>query len=357
MSAASNPVRIAMIGAGFIAEHYLTALQSIRDHDVVTVMARDQAKGRALADRFGVPDVDPNVAAVAARGDVDLAIVALPHDLHVDVIETLAAAGIGLVCTKPLGRNADEAARCYRAVEQAGVWHGYAESAVYAPGLAEAHRLATSGAIGRVLWVRAREAHGHPHHHARDPERMGGGPLRGLGIHCVAIGRLMFDGAMPTEVFAWGDRLHRDDVEVEDNVLLIARFDDGRIVQVESSWTHVAGLDVRTEIHGSDGWIHTDETGATGVGAFTGGSAGEVVEKAGSDVGWLRPVPDEVHTYGFHAELQHFVRCFRDGSTASQTFRDGVIDNAVVDAGYRAMQQQAWVPVVYPDAVRSDAAG
>lgn len=177
---------------------------------------------------------------------------------------------------------------------------------------------------------------------------MGGGPLRGLGIHCVAIGRLLLDGMLPTEVFAWGDRLHRNDVQVEDNVLLIARFADGRIAQVESSWTHVAGLDVRSEVHGSDGWIHIDETGSTGIKAFTGGSAGVVVEKAGSDTGWITPVPEEVHAYGFHTQLRHFVESFNLGELPSQTFRDGVIDNAVVDAGYRAMAAHSWVPVNYP---------
>lgn len=344
----SVPARVAVLGAGFIADHYLRALGSIRGHEVAVVMSRTAHSARSLADKYEVPDIAATVEEVVARGDIDLAIIALPHDLHVPVVKTLAAAGIGIVCTKPLGRSGAEAETCLAAVTDAGVWHGYAESAVFAPALAAAHRYVKGGAIGKVLWVRSREAHGHPHTHARDPERMGGGPLRGLGIHCIAIGRLMLDGAAPVEAFAWGDCLYREDVEVEDNVLLMLRFADGRVVQVESSWTHVAGLDVRTEVHGSDGWIQVDETGGSDIKMFSGGNVGVVVEKGGSENGWLHPVPEETFTYGFHAQLEHFVHAFNAGETPSQTFRDGVIDNTIVDAGYRAMSEQRWVPIRYP---------
>lgn len=346
-----SDVRIGMLGAGFVAEFYLRALESVRFHTVTVVASRNAEAAATLAKHFDVPTVVGSTEELAARDDVDLVVVALPHDSHVDAIETLAAAGKAVVCTKPLGRNADEAARCLSAVERAGVWHGYAESAVFVPSIVEARRLVDGGAIGDVTWVRAREAHAHPHGYARDLERMGGGPLRGIGIHCVALGRYFFDGALPVEVFAWGERLARTDVESEDSVLMIVRFADGRVTQVESAWTHVPGLDVRTEIHGSNGWIGTDETGSTGIRVFAGAGVGSVLEKAGSDRGWLVPVPDEPAVYGYQGELDHFVRAFRAGEPPRQTLRDGVIDNAIVDAGYVSMRERRWVPVGYPDVV------
>lgn len=344
MKSSTRPVRIAILGAGFVADFYLRALQSIRGHDVVVLMARSAEKGRALADRYGVPEVATSVGEVVAREDIDLVLVALPHDLHVQVVREVTAARKALVCTKPLGRNAAEAAECLRMVREAGVWHGYAETEVFAPGLVKAKALADSGAIGKVLSVRAREAHGHPHAHARIPERMGGGPLRGLGCHCVAIGRWFLGGAdnLPQEVMAWGDRLYRDDVQSEDNAVAIVRFEDGRITQVEAGWTHVAGLDVRNEIHGSHGWIGTDETGSTGVHAFAGRDAGYVLEKAGASTGWMTPVAQEPWVYGYHGELAHFIETFAAGATPRQTFEDGLIDNAVIDAAYRSMTSRTW---------------
>lgn len=342
-SAAKPPVRIALLGAGFVADFYLRALQYVRGHEVVLLMARSVEKGRALAERHGVPEVVATVAEAVNRADVDLVLVALPHDLHVQVVREIAAAKKALVCTKPLGRNAAEAAEILRMARAASVWHGYAETEVFAPGLVKAKELADSGAIGRVLSVRAREAHGHPHAHARDPERMGGGPLRGLGCHCVAIGRwFLGPDNPPSEVMAWGDRLFREDVRSEDSAIAIVRFADGRVAQIEAGWTHVPGLDVRNEIHGSHGWIGTDETGSTGVHAFAARDAGYVLEKAGASTGWMTPVAQEPWVYGYHGELAHFVDCFARGVVPRQTLEDGVIDNAVVDAAYRSMKSRAW---------------
>ena len=339
----ARPARIAILGAGFVAEFYLQALKSVRNHDVVVVMARSREKARALADRHGVPEVATRVAEVLAREDIDLVLVALPHDLHVEVVREITAAGKALVCTKPLGRNSVEAAACLRMADEAGVWHGYAETEVFAPGLVKAMALVQSGAIGKVLSVRAREAHGHPHAHARDVQRMGGGPLRGLGCHCVAIGRwFLGPDNPPLEVMAWGDRLYREDVSSEDTAVAIVRFADGRIAQVEAGWTHVAGLDVRNEIHGSHGWIGTNETGSTGVHAYAGRDAGYVLEKAGSSTGWMTPVAQEPWVYGYHGELAHFIECFNAGQRPRQTFRDGFIDNAVIDAAYRSIASRAW---------------
>jgi len=339
-------VRIGVLGAGFVADFYLRSLEHVRGHEVTAISGQSQERATAMAARFGIPNVVQGVQDLVSRPDVDLVLIAIPHDLHVDAVTAAAAAGKALVCTKPLGRNADEARACLDAVEAAGVWHGYAETEVFAPGIVKAKQLVDAGAIGRVTWVRAREAHGSPHAHARDRDRMGGGPLRGLGCHCVAIGRWFLEGAQPAEVMAWADRLVRDDVTAEDSAVMLVRFDDGRMVQVEVGWTHLAGLDVRNEIHGSHGWIGTDETGSTGITAFAGRPAGYVMEKAGASQGWITPVPDEPWTYGYHAELDHFVDCFRRGVQPRQTLHDGFIDNAVVDAGYRSIVSRSWEPVV-----------
>lgn len=341
-----RPVRIGVLGAGFVADFYLRALQFVRGHEVTAIVARTAGKGQAVADRHGIPTVFPTLHQMLDR-DVDLVIVALPPDLHVDAVREIAAAGKAVICTKPLGRNSTEAAACLTAVREAGVWHGYAETEVFAPGLVKAKELVDSGAIGRVTSVRAREAHGHPHEHARDAERMGGGPLRGLGCHCVAIGRWFIGyDTRPLEVFAWGDRLTRDDVTTEDFGIAIIRFEDGRVAQVEAGWNHMAGLDVRNEIHGTHGWIGTDETGDTGVRAFAGKPAGFVVEKAGSTTGWITPVPDEPFVYGYHSEMAHFVESFAAGVAPRQTFEDGYIDNAVIDAAYNSIASRQWQPVV-----------
>ena len=127
--------------------------------------------------------------------------------------------------------------------------------------------------------------------------------------------------------------------------IAIVRFDDGRVAQIEAGWNHHAGLDVRNEIHGSHGWIGTDETGETGIRAFAGNPATFVVEKAAVTTGWIAPVPEEPFTYGYVGEMAHFVECFAAGVAPRQTFEDGFVDNAVIDAAYRSITSGRWEAV------------
>jgi predicted dehydrogenase len=135
---------------------------------------------------------------------------------------------------------------------------------------------------------------------------------------------------------------------------MLVRFTDGSLAQVEVGWGHKAGLDVRVEVHATDGYLRTDATGETGLRAFAGRQAGYVVEKATADRGWIAPVPDEAIACGYHGTLDHLVQCFRRGQTPRQTLRDGSVDNAIIDAGYRAARSRQWEPVEIPDRAPAD---
>src|SRR5919197_103257 len=89
------------------------------------------------------------------------------------------------------------------------------------------------------------------------------------------------------EVMAWGERLvHHKKTKGEDNALLVLKFSSGGIGHCELSWTTKGGLDLRNEVHGSEGSVFTDVTRGTPMHSFTGQSAGYVIEKADLDFGW-----------------------------------------------------------------------
>src|SRR5205823_9536413 len=95
-------------------------------------------------------------------------------------------------------------------------------------------------------------------------------------------------------------------------------------------------LDLRNEIHGSEGSIFTDVTRGTPIAAFTTRSAGYVVEKADIDFGWTRSLPEEAFAYGYQAEMRHFVECVRNGVTPRETYEDGYVVNCILEAGYQS---------------------
>ncbi len=345
-----NHVRIAMLGSGFVAEFYMQGLANVNRQSVVVAYSRTEATAHRLASKWKIPETSTDLDAVIARNDVDLFIVALPNFQHEEVCVKLAKAGRAIVCTKPLARNADEARRIFEAVEKAKVFNGYAETEVFAPAVVKAKQQIEAGAIGEVLWVRSREAHGGPHMPwFWKKENTGGGALNDLGCHCVEAARYFFGkGKKVKRVMAWGARLtHHDKTDAEDNALLLMEFEGGGLGHCELSWSARGGLDLRNEIHGSQGVIFTDVTRHTPITTFSLPGTGYLIEKAESETGWTFPLPEEAFTYGYQGEMRHFVDCLLEGRPPRETFEDGYIVNLLLDAGYRSMESGNWENVSY----------
>jgi predicted dehydrogenase len=343
-------VRVAMLGSGFVADFYMQGLQNVNGHEVAVNYSRDSHRAVEFARKWGVPESTANLDALISRDDIDLYVIALPNEAHLPVSLALSKARKNQVCTKPLARTRRESKQMLDAADQSGAMHGYAETEVFAPCVVKAREVIEQGGVGRVLWVRSRESHGGPHSaHFWDVERTGGGAMNDLGCHCIAAARYFFGKNDPiTEVMAWGARLvHHDKTAGEDNALLVLKFASGGIGHCELSWTTKGGLDLRNEIHGSEGSVFTDVTRGTSITAFSTQPTGYVIEKAELNVGWTRPLPEEAFAYGYQAEMRHFVECVRDGKQPRETYHDGYIVNCVLDAGYESMRSHRWVPVEY----------
>jgi predicted dehydrogenase len=337
-----------MLGSGFVAEFYMQGLANVNGQEVVVNYSRTAKRARGFARRWGIGATSTNLDHVVSRDDIDLYIIALPNQEHLPTSLKLAQARRNQVCTKPLARNRDEAKQMYIAAEKSGAIHGYAETEVFAPAVVKAREMIEAGGLGRVLWVRSRESHSGPHSsHFWDVEQTGGGALNDLGCHCIEAARFFFgkqDRVM--EVMAWGATLvHGGRTKGEDNALLVLKFESGGIGHCELSWTTKGGLDLRNEIHGSEGSIFTDVTRSTALTSFTPKPAGYVIEKADISFGWTRPLPEEAFAYGYQAEMRHFVECVRDGRQPRETYEDGYIVNCILDAGYESMQKSKWVKV------------
>ncbi|HEX7473867.1 MAG TPA: Gfo/Idh/MocA family oxidoreductase [Candidatus Limnocylindrales bacterium] len=342
-----DPVRIGMLGSGFIADFYLAGARLVADAAVVANYSRSAERGAALAARYGIARTYDTIDALCAADDVQLVIVALPNHLHLEAVRAATAHGRAVVCTKPLGRNAAEAAEMVRLVRAAGVMGGYAENIAFSPDLGKMREIVDSGAIGRILSIRAREGHSGPHAaHFWDADTAGGGALLDMGCHGIEEVRILVGkDVRVSDVFAWGATLvHGDKTTGDDNAIALLRLEDGRVMTIEASWSAKGGLEGRTEISGTGGRIVTD-TLSTSIRAFLETPAGYLAEKTDADTGWVFPIADEARVHGYDAQIRHFVEAFRGGTRPSETFEDGYVVNSIIDAAYRSMRSGRWEPV------------
>jgi predicted dehydrogenase len=341
-------MNIAMLGSGFIGRFYADSLQGYRSKDkIVSIYSRKEESVKKFAQDYNVAFTTTNMEAAINRPEVDIVCISLPNNLHEEAVMLCCKHKKAVMTTKPLGRNAEEAKRMLEAVEKAGIFNGYLEDLVYTPKFIKAHASVREGALGRILWAKSRETHPGPHSDwFWDIEQAGGGCILDLGCHCVEITRSYIGKDIkPIEVMCWADTQVKP-IDAEDHAIGLVKYENGAIGQFEVSWTFRGGLDLRDEVMGSEGTIWINSFLRTGFDMFTTGKGGDyIAEKAESNTGWLFPVGDELNELGYNHMFMDMFNSFEKGVPPKETFYDGYIVNAVLDAAYKSAKTKLWEPV------------
>ncbi len=150
-----------MVGGGDGADIGKTHRHAMRLDDQYKlaggVFGQDVQSGARMAQSLGVPadrayrDYRQMAERESARPDgIDVAVVVTPNDSHFEIARTFLAAGISVVCEKPLTRSSDTAAELVAAAESSGailaVPHCYSAYAM----VRHAARLVRNGDLGRI---------------------------------------------------------------------------------------------------------------------------------------------------------------------------------------------------------------
>ena len=342
-------MNVAMLGSGFIGRFYADSLQGYRSRDkIVTIFSRREESSKKFAQDYKVPFSTTNMEEAINRPEVEVVCISLPNNLHEEAVMLCCKHKKAVITTKPLGRNAAEAKRMLEAVEKAGIFNGYLEDLVYTPKFLKALETVKNGGLGRILWAKSRETHPGPHSDwFWDIEQAGGGCILDLGCHCVEIARSYIGKDIkPIEVMCWADTQVKP-IDAEDHAIGLVKYENGSIGQFEVSWTFRGGLDLRDEVMGTEGTIWINSFLRTGFEMFTTGKGADyVAEKAESNTGWLFPVGDELNELGYNHMFMDMFNALEKGQSPKETFYDGYVVNAVLDAAYKSAKTKQWEPVV-----------
>lgn len=337
-----------MLGTGFIGRFYADSLQGYRSKDkIVSAYSRKEESVKKFAQEYNVAYFTTNLEDAISRPEVEVVCISLPNHLHEEAVALCCKHKKAVICTKPLGRNAAEARRMLEAVENAGIFNGYLEDLVYTPKFIKAYESVKNGALGRILWAKSRETHPGPHSDwFWDINQAGGGAILDLGCHCVEIARSYIGKDIkPVEVMCWADTQVKP-IDAEDHAIGLVKYENGAIGQFEVSWTFRGGLDLRDEVMGTEGTLWINSFLRTGFDMFTTGKGADyVAEKAESNSGWIFPVGDELNELGYNHMFMDMFNSLEAGSQPKETFYDGYVVNAILDAAYRSAKTKLWEPV------------
>jgi predicted dehydrogenase len=362
----SNPVKIAIIGAGAVSDYH--HVPGIRLDPRARLVAACDADGELLKRRqvdWGVDIVSRDFETICAHPDVDAVVVATPNVTHKPIALAAARNGKHVMCEKPLGLNAGEVRAMYHAAEEAGVVHMTAFTYRFAPSMRYMRHLVRSGDLGTPRHFRSQRFLDLPEtswgwRQYRD--QAGAGDLFDMTIHRIdfAIDLLGPIERVCGAVARFAPRTETREghpcgpSEVDDWSSLIGEFASGAVGVWEGT-TLAKGYRLNgfghewAEINGSEqsAVYRLHEPNQLWLGR-TGGDLApvavppEFLKPPGSPRDPSQGAPATVFRYDL---MWEFVSAIIDGRQATPSFCDGLRAQVVADAVLRSHRERIWVAI------------
>ena len=187
-------LRIGMIGCGGNARWHLSTLATMEGVSVVALADPDPAQIAQCRDAYQVLSDVPAYGShpeMLARGGLDAVEISTPHTQHKGQIEEAFAAGLHVLCEKPLATTVADAEAAIRARDAAGKVGVLGYQRHFLPEFRLIREMVSSGDWGAVQYVAALQAQEWKRLTAgtwrQVPELSGGGQLNDSGSHLLDV--------------------------------------------------------------------------------------------------------------------------------------------------------------------------
>lgn len=253
-------LNVALIGYGFMGRTHSNAFRKVNnffdlDYQPVlkAVCARDEAKLKSFADKWGWESTETDWRKIIERDDIDVVDIGSPNNTHAEIAIAAAKAGKMVLCEKPLSMDGKEGEKMVAAIEKAGVpnmvWYNYRR----VPAVTLAKQLIDDGQLGKIFHYRAKFLQdwtiskdlpqGGAGLWRLDVKVAGSGVTGDLLAHCIDTALWLNGGIKDvtamTETFI-KERKHTlsgktEKVGIDDACAFLAHFDNGSLATFEST--------------------------------------------------------------------------------------------------------------------------
>jgi len=308
------------------AEAYLANILSTPGLELAGLWDGDEARGRAAAASASTAFFSSPEALLAARPDA--VIVASENSRHRPLVEAAAAAGVHVLCEKPLATTVADAEAMVAACRMAGVRLMTAFPMRFSPPLLEVKSRLDSGELGRPYCFTASNQGQLPTKHRAwfaDRELAGGGALADHIVHLADIFR-WYLGEEVVSVYAQSNRVfHASEVEVETGGMVSLEFASGIFASIDCSWS-------RPEAWPSWGGLSFELVSGRGAVRVDGFSQNvEFFSEARGGLSWL-PWGSDANA----AMIGEFAAAIAEGREARPNGEDGLAALRIVAAAYES---------------------
>jgi len=322
-------VRVALIGAGYIAHYHARGLHELEGAEIAVVCDRKEEIARKFADEHKVPEISTVALELAKRDDIDAVVLGVPNKYHAGYATVFLEFGKDVLIEKPMAMNATEgkeiiaASRKFNRLVMVGhMWRFDVE-------VNHVRDIVQSGGIGRIVKTRGYGIHENwgPSGWFIRKDLAGGGALADMGVHAIDTIRYVLGDPKPTQVYARIGTFYGD-YDVDDSGIILITWDNGVTSVIESGWwhPHVEGPEAASRLWGTKGYASIFPTSVETV------DGEKVHESAPSFPERQEHCDQAIYT----RQMAHFIDCIRTRKQPIPGPAEGQAVLDIVDAAYES---------------------
>ncbi len=325
-------LRIGVIGVGAIAQvAHLPTLARLRGAQLVALCDNDGPKARALAERFGVPDVFTDIDEMLEFDELDAVVIATPSHLHEPHVLSAIAAKVDVFCERPLALSARGIERILAASARGNRKVAVANNHRFRSDVQALAAFLRGGELGKLGGVRTGS---YQSKRAAEGWRLrrvesGGGVFMEQGFAMLDLALWLADFPEPVRVSAHMER-GRGASAVEDSMLAVLECAQGKTIVIDVNWAVTSQED--------RWWFDVLATrGSAQLNPF------RVVKALNATPADVTPrgaaVRESTVSQSYRAELAHFVAVLREEASYEPP-ADQVVVHRIAEAIYKSADEE-----------------
>lgn len=339
-----SKIRVGIIGTGGISHSHMLGYNQLDGVEVIAACDLNENRVREFADKYSVKHVFTDYNELLQLKELDAVSVCTWNNAHAPISIAALKAGKNVLCEKPLAMNVKEAREMEQTAKESGklLMVGFVRRFGKNTGIMM--DFLKKGYLGDIYYAKTSCVRrcGNPCGWFSDKKRSGGGPLIDLGVHMIDLARFLmgkpkavsvtgatFNKIGPRNNIKAFDRYRPVDMDdycdVEDMAVAMIRFDNGALLQVETSFSqHIQDDRLTLELYG------------TKSGAMMEPKLELYTEMEDYLVDLKPRLGEELSGENFMNEIAHFIDCIAKGTECRNPGEDGVELMKILDAIYES---------------------
>lgn len=323
-----RPLNIAIIGCGAIGGKRAAALAGSH---LVACADADLARAELLARIAGNCSAFSDWRRAVERNDVDLVVVATPHNSLAQIARGAIEAGKHVLVEKPAARNVNELQPLIPLAAERNVLVRVGFNHRYHRAFQQARQIVDSRVLGPLMFLRARYGHGgrigYENEWRAKPELSGGGELIDQGAHLIDLARWFLGDFSEIDGYA---HTYFWDMPVDDNAFLLLKTRHKQVAFLHVSCTEWKNT-FSFELYGHGGKLQIDGLGGSyGVERLSYYRMLPMMGPPETTV-WEYPMSDD----SWEVEMAEFLENIRLGRQPASGLRDAVAVLEIVENIYK----------------------